>query len=49
MKAKTKRRFLQLVVLVVSIAFIVLGVVREEHVEVLNKAIRICLECIGIG
>lgn len=23
--------------------------VTKEHIDVLNKAIRICLECIGIG
>ena len=35
--------------LLLSLSFIVFGVMREEHVEVVEKAIRICLECIGIG
>lgn len=49
MKTKGKRRVIQFVILLVSVLFITLGVVRDEHIEVLNKAIRICLECIGIG
>lgn len=28
---------------------IVAGVIRGEHQAVMEKAIRICLECIGIG
>ncbi len=30
--------------------FTIIGVfVRQEHMIVLNKAIKICMECIGIG
>lgn len=25
------------------------GLARGEHLEVMHKAVRICLECIGIG
>lgn len=32
-----------------GVAGIVLGLLRGEGLVVLNKAIRICLECIGIG
>lgn len=28
---------------------IALGIAREEHQTVLEKAIKICLECMGIG
>lgn len=36
-------------VLAVSVLFIVTGALRKEQMEVLGKAVRICLECIGIG
>ena len=32
-----------------GIAMIALGVFRGENAVVLKKAIRICLECIGVG
>ena len=35
--------------LAVSVLFIGIGVIRQEQIEVMNKAVRICLECIGIG
>lgn len=28
---------------------IVIGLLEEEHLEVMQKAVKICLECIGIG
>jgi hypothetical protein len=30
-------------------AFLAAGIYQKEYTEVLNKAILICLECIGIG
>lgn len=44
-----KRRVFGLVVIVAAAAMIVFGIFREEITDVFNKAIRICLECIGIG
>ncbi len=44
-----KRRVIGIVALVAAAAMIVLGVFRDEVIDVFNKAIRICLECIGIG
>lgn len=46
---KNKKHYITVALLVISVIFIVLGVIREEHLEVLGKAVRICLECIGIG
>lgn len=32
-----------------ALVLIGIGLLRQEHLEVLQKAVRICLECIGIG
>lgn len=36
-------------VLIASAACIGYGLMREERLEVLKKAVNICLQCIGIG
>lgn len=36
-------------ILIISISFILVGMIREEHLEVIKKATKICLECIGVG
>lgn len=36
-------------ILLVSISMIIVGITHQEHLSVLQKAVRICLECIGIG
>ena len=38
-----------LILLAAGLAFIGVGILRQEHIAVLEKAIRVCLECIGIG
>lgn len=35
--------------LITACAFIAYGFMRGETIVVLNKAINICLECIGLG
>lgn len=35
--------------LALGVLFIAAGLLRREHIEVLQKAVMICLECIGIG
>lgn len=46
---RTKIRWSSLGMLVAALAFIAIGVLNGEYQEVLGKAVRICLECIGIG
>jgi len=38
-----------LILLIAGALFIGIGILREEHLAILEKAIVICLECIGIG
>ena len=39
----------QIVLIVAGVARVCFGVMRGEAATVLGKAIRLCLECIGIG
>ena len=45
---KTKPH-LALIVFFAGFAFLLIGIFRGEVGVVLQKAIRVCLECIGIG
>lgn len=36
-------------ILSAAVVLLVLGIVQSGHMDVRNKAIRICYECIGIG
>lgn len=47
--SRIKERAWGLALLALGMGFMVAGAARGEMAEVLNKAIRICLECIGIG
>ena len=44
-----KKAATQAVLLVVGIAMLCFGVWRGEAAMVLSKAIKFCLECVGIG
>lgn len=35
--------------LILGAVFVIIGLLNKEYLTVLNKAVRICLECIGIG
>ena len=44
-----KKAVIQLTLLAAGAAMLCFGVMRGEADIVLNKAIRLCLECVGIG
>ena len=49
-KSDTKvLNIIRLAVLALSVAFIVMGAFNGSMMDVLNKAIRICTECVGLG
>ncbi len=39
----------QVMVLLLAAGFLTLGITRGEVLEVFKKAVKICLECIGLG
>jgi len=44
-----KKAVVQAALLLLGVAMLCYGVWRGEADTVLNKAIRLCLECVGIG
>lgn len=44
-----KNKAIPFVFLAVAVVMIGVGILRGEHLVVLQKAVNICLECIGIG
>lgn len=49
MKKNKAEQAVRYSVLITAVLFITVGIMKAEHLEVLQKAVRICLECIGIG
>ncbi len=41
--------YTRILLIFVAVILIIVGVLSGEHLSVLQKSIRICLECIGIG
>ncbi|MCX4269629.1 MAG: CD1871A family CXXC motif-containing protein [Lachnospiraceae bacterium] len=48
MNNRTKN-FARIIVILLSVIFIYYGAARGEGKVVLDKAVNICLECIGLG
>ena len=46
---RINKTLLQLALLVVGVTMLAFGALRGEPDTVLAKAIRLCLECVGIG
>ncbi len=44
-----KKVTLQALLLAIGVTFLCLGALRGETATVLSKAIKLCLECVGIG
>ncbi len=49
MKKKTQSPILTIILLIAALAACIYGFVSGEAGVVLAKAIRICMECIGLG
>lgn len=43
------KRIGTVIVISVGVILIILGVITREYDAVLEKSVRICMECIGIG
>ena len=44
-----KKAAVQVLLLLAGIAMLIFGIWREEAKTVFSKAIRLCMECVGIG
>lgn len=47
--ALKKSNLITVLFLILGTVFLLLGIWREEYTIVMEKAINICLECVGIG
>ena len=48
-RLKALKPDIAIITTIAAIVFIVIGIMKGEHSIVLEKAINICLQCIGIG
>ena len=44
-----KKRMIRIALIAVGLFLVVFGVNKGDYYDIMNKAIRICYECIGIG
>lgn len=49
MTGERKLWLLRVFILVAAVLMMIVGIFNGEHHTVLQKAVNICLECIGIG
>jgi len=49
MRKLTKQNKIAVFLLAFGALFLALGLCQGEYRDTLNKAVRVCLECIGIG
>ena len=42
-------RTARIILALIGTAFLIVGILRSEPLIVMSKAVKICLECIGIG
>ena len=49
MKKREIPSFVTYILIVVAVISCIFGIYRDETQTVLNKAINICMECIGLG
>ena len=47
--SNSKKTALQIILLVIGIIMLCFGIWRGEAEAVFSKAIKLCLECVGIG
>ena len=39
----------RIIILILAVAVIIFGIMQQEHMVVMKKAVNICMECIGVG
>ena len=49
MSAFIKKNRAGLAVILLALAMIGYGLIKKQKKSVLNKAVRICMECVGLG
>lgn len=49
MKDILKKRLGTILGFITASVLIIIGLMTNQHLDVLKKAVKICLECVGIG
>ena len=45
----TKKKYILAGALLIAAVFVIVGIIQGQPAQVFNKAINICLECVGLG